>query len=665
MIWIASFPRSGNTFFRNVLHEVYGMASSTYHLDKSRKVDDNFADYPFVKTHLLPKDLPSGLRGQPAVYLVRDARDSLVSLAHHRKDLVVPGSDYYNNLIDAIIARNGSFFGGWSRNVDEWTQKADIVIRFEDLVADPIREIEKLRAITDLPEPDLTKLPTFKDLKFGKPRYGGGKRFQRNQHHFRRGKVGGWKDELPRELERLLWAIHGKTILRMGYKASDFPTHGRPLRINIEISKIKDARHDGVRRYLWELLIGLRHMVAYFADLDVRFHDHSGIFKLNRLDDITTKVAPPDSFRNILNNPNLLRYEKGLLLLKIGVKRILPSNIYGPLAEFYRAGPLRELLYMVRKPFSKAGNRYDKGTIRELEAADLVHFPLPQQVNLATGLKGNKLVTVHDLSHRTHSAFHEPVNIDMAEMGMQTAQAENAHYLAVSQATATAIQTEYDVPPDRINVVHEGVHHNFFRPLSHGREKKLKVIRRRYGIPSGPYLMTLSTIEPRKNLGGVVRAFLRMKEKHPELIDTNLVISGHKGWKTKDIFTGIDLDRPDIIFTGFVAEDDLPYLYADARCLAYVSHCEGFGLPILEAMSCGTPVVYGDNSSMPEVGGEGGIAVDANDVAAIADAFHRLLTDEDFHRQKSEAAIQQAQKFSWQKMALQTIELYYQLAGKP
>jgi hypothetical protein len=113
MILLSSFPRSGNTFLRNILFEVYGMESSEFHRMTDQYLDDDFRIYPFVKTHDLPSVLHEFDAGIPAVYLVRDGRDSVCSMAHHRSDLVAPGSDYLQNLKEAIIATKGSFFGGW------------------------------------------------------------------------------------------------------------------------------------------------------------------------------------------------------------------------------------------------------------------------------------------------------------------------------------------------------------------------------------------------------------------------------------------------------------------------------------------------------------------------------------------------------------------------
>jgi len=213
MIWLASFPRSGNTFFRNILFDVYGIESSEYHMEADKKVRADFASFPVVKTHLLPHQLPKNLQSIKSVYIIRDGRDALVSIAHHRKDIIAPGSNYYKNIAEAILAREGSFFGGWSVNVAKWIHKADIVIRFEDLIKDPLGQTERLREIMDLPKPKLEKLPTFQSLKKGTPKYGsGGKKLklteqkkERAHKFFRRGVVGSYKDEMPKLFQLLFW----------------------------------------------------------------------------------------------------------------------------------------------------------------------------------------------------------------------------------------------------------------------------------------------------------------------------------------------------------------------------------------------------------------------------------------------------------------------------
>lgn len=667
MIWLASFPRSGNTFFRNVLHEVYGLTSSTYHQDSSRVADPDFADHPVVKTHLLPGQLPAALRDQPAVYLIRDGRDSLVSIAHHRKDIVAPGTDFYNNLLEATLAQNGSFFGGWSRNVQQWTDKAAVVIRFEDLITDPIREVEKLRAIIDLPAPDLTKLPTFQSLRNGRPAYGGGEgaKFskERVQKHFRNGKTGSWKTETPPELQRLLNNIHGATLQKFGYTISPPHQSQTKRRVIIEASKLFTSDNDGINRYLTDLRQGMITLLPYFPNLEVHLADQQCEFKISasgspnaeNLTSVTEKEA-------ILANRNMMPYEKRLLLFKLGVKKVLPGFVYGTLSNLYKNGPFRKFLATVRgKAIKQPGRLLGKPFVAALEKADLVHLPLPQNLTDSPVSDIKTLVTVHDFSHKLFPQFHEKTNVSYAENGMEIALQTGAHLLSVSSATQADLIRLYAPPADRLHLVPEAANNAIFN--REAGKADLKPVRQRYGIPAGPYLMCLSTIEPRKNLGNTVRAFLQLKQANPELPCT-LVICGKKGWKTETIFTGLNTDRPDIVFTGFVDDEDLPVLYAHARALSYVSIYEGFGLPILEAMACGTPVIFGDNSSQPEVAGDGGIGVAADDVPGIAAAMHQMLTDDAFQAEKAEAAWRQANKFSWLKTALLTIDVYERILNE-
>jgi hypothetical protein len=197
------------------------LTSSAYHHNPSRHVKHDFTAHPVVKTHLLPGQLPLELRDLPAVYLIRDGRDALVSLAHYRKDIVAPGTDFDHNLLEATLAQGGSFFGGWSENVRQWSEKAAIIIRFEDLITDPIHEVEKLRAIINLPSPAFTKLPTFKSQRDGRSNYGASIRnnfsAERAKKHFRSGKIGGWEIDVTPELLRVINSVHGPTLRKFGY----------------------------------------------------------------------------------------------------------------------------------------------------------------------------------------------------------------------------------------------------------------------------------------------------------------------------------------------------------------------------------------------------------------------------------------------------------------
>ncbi|TXF85436.1 glycosyltransferase [Neolewinella aurantiaca] len=661
MIWLASFPRSGNTFFRNVLHEVYGLTSSTYHQDPDREVDYNFTNYPVVKTHLLPEKLPQELKDLPAVYLIRDGRDSLVSIAHHRKDIVAPGTDFYNNLLEATLAQNGSFFGGWSENVQQWTKKAAIIIRFEDLISDPIREVEKLRSIIDLPAPNHSKLPTFQSLRNGQPAYGGGKgeafSAERVKKHFRSGKVGGWKNEVPPELQRLLTNIHGATLHQFGYLEATEHKLPPSRRIIIEASKLSTTDNDGIKRYLTGLSQGLAPLLPHFPHLDISMVDNFGVVQFESQQPIVAKEQQATSEEKaVLTDRRTMSYEKSLLLLKLYIKKVLPSSVYRPIASLYRNGPFRRYLNSFKNVARNTATGMGWAPIQEIiQSTDLIHIPLPQHFDFLPHEGKRVLLTVHDFSHLLFPEYHEDLNVESAEKGMQSAIAARASFLSVSSATEDDLKRLYQPPAESLHLVPEAADTDFFN--TEAAKTNPANVFMEYGIPSSPYLMCLSTIEPRKNLANTIKAFLQLKQDNPDL-DCNLVVCGKKGWKTDEIFADLPADLPGVIFTGFVNDADLPVLYAHARALCYVSFYEGFGLPIVEAMSCGTPTIYGNNSSLPEVAGDGGIGVDPNDLPEIAAAMHQMLTDNDFHAQKSDAAWRQANKFSWLKTALLTINAY-------
>jgi hypothetical protein len=215
VIWLASYPRSGNTFFRIVLHEVYGVESSEFHAEPGLQLDKNYFKYPIVKTHLPPGELKPSDAAIPAVYIVRDGRDALVSMARQRSEIIAPGSDYLTNLETAIRARDDTFFGGWSRNVTEWLERAKVVIRFEDLIRDPIGEVERIRPLIDLPEPDRSRLPSFDDLR--RRKFSIRDAPEPDGKFFRRGKPGAWRDEMPFGMHMLFWELHGDAMKKLGY----------------------------------------------------------------------------------------------------------------------------------------------------------------------------------------------------------------------------------------------------------------------------------------------------------------------------------------------------------------------------------------------------------------------------------------------------------------
>jgi FkbM family methyltransferase len=184
--------------------------------------------------------------------------------------------------------------------------------------------------------------------------------------------------------------------------------------------------------------------------------------------------------------------------------------------------------------------------------------------------------------------------------------------------------------------------------------EKKSVVRKRYGIPSiVPYILSLATLEIRKNLDKVVESYRLYMSKHPES-QLYLVLAGMKGWKldklNKALTTAGSISNR-IILTGFIEDEHLPALYSDALCFIYLSKYEGFGLPPLESMACGTPVICSNNSSLPEVVGSGGIIIDADDVNSAATKIHKIMTNENYRAELVINGLKRAEKFSWDNSA--------------
>lgn len=222
MIMLSSYPRSGNTFFRNVLYHVYDIESMTYRQYSNEQIPFDSNTFPVVKTHRLPHQLPEFLQQQAAVYLIRDFRDCLISMANKRinkNDGLSPS--FSRCFLEVIFAQAGAHFGGWSENVKQWSEKADIIIRFEDLIQNPIQEVEKVRSLLNLPQANIEQLPTFDFLKKGKGKYPIYKSEQARKRKanlfFRKGKIGDWKGKIPIGIYILLINFHGDMLEKMGY----------------------------------------------------------------------------------------------------------------------------------------------------------------------------------------------------------------------------------------------------------------------------------------------------------------------------------------------------------------------------------------------------------------------------------------------------------------
>ena len=226
--------------------------------------------------------------------------------------------------------------------------------------------------------------------------------------------------------------------------------------------------------------------------------------------------------------------------------------------------------------------------------------------------------------------------------------------IAVSEATCRDLIELYQTPPAKIKVLYHGVSSNF-RPVI--EPLQIQEVRQKYGLGQSPFILSVGTVQPRKNYQRLIQALAQVKG------EIKLVIAGGKGWSYENILAEVDKQglQGRVHFPGFVAEADLPALYSAATIFVYPSLYEGFGLPILEAMACGLPVIASDQSSLPEVVGKAGLLIKPGEVEAIATAINRLLGDEALRQALSSAGLARAAEFTWDKMAAQLVELYQQV----
>ncbi len=257
------------------------------------------------------------------------------------------------------------------------------------------------------------------------------------------------------------------------------------------------------------------------------------------------------------------------------------------------------------------------------------------------------VVTIHDLGyHRFPQAHSHFQRIYLPWSTRWSAWAASA-LIAVSHATALDLQHYYNTPPQKITVIHEATNW----PIAAWSTQE---VRAHYPLPA-TYALYVGTLQPRKNLSRLIRAYHQLLQRSS--IGWNLVLAGASGWESgalKQIVVDLHLtDR--VHFLGYVADEALPALYAGAHFFCFPSLFEGFGLPILEAQTHGVPVMSANNSSLPEIAGDAAILVDPTDVDAIADAMLQLSQDEPLRQRLITAGYANIKRFSWAKAARETL----------
>jgi glycosyltransferase involved in cell wall biosynthesis len=286
-----------------------------------------------------------------------------------------------------------------------------------------------------------------------------------------------------------------------------------------------------------------------------------------------------------------------------------------------------------------------------LDTADVIHATSPVAIP-PTGANQRLVVTVHDLAFRIYPRAYPPAWRMLHRTGLRRALRKAAAIIAVSRSTASDVA--------RLGGVHEGSIHvvPLAGSLPIGTEDPAGVLER-LRIEK-PYLLFVGTLEPRKNLVRLIRAYRRMALRLPH----SLVLAGPLGWRSDGIRRELAArGHGRIVTTGRVSEADLDALYRGADAFVYPSMYEGFGLPVLDAMARGVPVVTSNNSSLPELVGNAAVQVPPGSTASIATALEGLLNDPEERSRLSAAGLEKAREYSWERTARATLNVYEEAAA--
>jgi glycosyltransferase involved in cell wall biosynthesis len=337
------------------------------------------------------------------------------------------------------------------------------------------------------------------------------------------------------------------------------------------------------------------------------------------------------------------------------LKKIDSTNayfLYSPrkLFSFHRPVPrIAGANFKLKMDYFKAGTKM-------LGAIDVYHAPSPEKLPV-----GNCkiVVTVHDLIYKTFPQGHTAETVETGERQFKEITQRADRIICSSNNTRRDLHEHFKFPQERSCVIYQGVDPEIFYrtndPAADGEFLKSQGI-------EGPYVLFVGTIEPRKNLVNLLEAFSILKKRN---YPGSLVVAGMKGWMSDDLkgFVGKLGVEAFVRFLGFVDDDGLRVLYNRADVFAFPSFYEGFGFPIVEAMSCGAPVVTSDTSSCAEVAGDAALTVSPRDPKAIAEAIAKISEDRALRGRLIEKGLERSRQFSFLSTAQQTFKVYQELGA--
>lgn len=299
-------------------------------------------------------------------------------------------------------------------------------------------------------------------------------------------------------------------------------------------------------------------------------------------------------------------------------------------------------------------------------------FPVPYQVFFRTkaditqffnyavppGASGKRVTFFYDMAYRSCPHTVSRRTKIWLQLCMRRSCRRADHIITVSAFSKSEIIKYLKIPKEQITVIPCAVDHSVFHP-DYPKEQICRV-RKKYGIRQ-QYFLYMGTIEPRKNLERLIGAYARLHRKYRQV--PQLVLAGKKGWLCEGIYEKarrLGLGQ-DLLFTGYVAQEDSPLLLCGAKAFLFLSLYEGFGMPPLEAMACAAPVIVSNTASLPEVVGDAGLLVNPESEEEICSAMERILYDQDHREQLGKAGMERAREYTWEKSAAMLTEVYQRL----
>jgi glycosyltransferase involved in cell wall biosynthesis len=274
------------------------------------------------------------------------------------------------------------------------------------------------------------------------------------------------------------------------------------------------------------------------------------------------------------------------------------------------------------------------------------------------GRKGN-IVTIHDLAFKHYPHFLKKKFGQFFSFFKTKRDVHRANrVIAVSEHTAKDVREFFKIDREKVKVVYHGVDPDFRPDVPTASVLEMK---RKYHILAPQYILWVGTLEPRKNLRTLIQMYDELKSLHAEY---NLILAGGLGWQYEDILQMAQALGPKVQITGYLPREDLVPLYAGAALFVYPSLYEGFGMPLLEAMASGVPIVAARTSSIPEVIGNAGILVDPLNIAEMGEAVGRVLTDRSVSASLREKGIERARGFTWERAARETLKIYQEVIDR-